>query len=277
MTNASPPTATLHNGVRIPLLGVGTWKMSDDEAVTAVRTALELGYRHIDTASVYGNEAGVGRAIATSGLPRESLFVTTKVWNDAQRSGYDACMRAFDESLKRLGLAYVDLYLVHWPCKGCYKEAWRAMEAIYASGRARAVGVSNFMVHHLVDLLNTATLVPHNNQVELHPRLQQRPLMDYCRQHRIVQTAWSPIMKGKVNEIPELVEIGQRLGRTPAQVALRWNVQLGIVTIPKSTRLERLRENAAIFDFELSADDMAAIAKLDRGERIGADPDHFTF
>lgn len=272
-----PATVKMHNGVEIPLLGLGTWKMSDSEARQAVGLALKLGYRHIDTASVYGNEVGVGRAIAESNLPRESVFVTTKLWNDAQRAGYDACLQAFDESLARLGLSYVDLYLVHWPCKGRYLEAWRAMESIYASGRARAVGVSNFMVHHLDDLLRGTSLVPHNNQVELHPRLVQRPLMTYCRERRIVQTAWSPLMKGAVAAIPELVEIGRKYGKTPAQVALRWNVQLGVVTIPKTTRRERLEENAAIFDFELSSDDMARITSLDRGERIGPDPDNFAF
>lgn len=267
----------MHNDVEIPLLGLGTWKMSDSEAEEAVAAALRLGYRHIDTASVYGNEAGVGRAVRASGLPREAVFVTTKLWNDAQRAGYDACLRAFDESLGRLGLSYVDLYLVHWPCKGHYRQAWRAMEAIYASGRARAVGVSNFMVHHLEDLLSSTSLVPHNNQVELHPRLVQKPLMTFCREKRIVQTAWSPLMKGAVERIPELQEIGRKYGKTAAQVALRWNVQLGVVTIPKTTRPERLRENAAIFDFELSADEMARISALDRGERIGPDPDHFNF
>ena len=269
---------TLSNGTRMPWLGVGTWQSADGREVEqSVRWALELGYRHVDTAAIYGNERGVGRAVRDSGVPREQMFVTTKVWNDAQRQGRDAVLRAFDDSLRKLGLDYVDLYLVHWPVKGRYKEAWHAMEEIYAGGRAKAIGVSNFLVHHLNDLLPDAQVAPMVNQVEFHPRLVPRDLMQLCRARGIVQQAWSPIMRGRVNDIPELRQIAGKHGKTVAQVVLRWDLQHGVVTIPKSVRKERLAENAGVFDFELSADEMSRIDSLDRGERTGADPDNFSF
>ena len=269
---------TLANGVGMPRLGLGTWRSADGaEVERSVRWALELGYRHVDTAAVYGNERGVGRAVRDSGVPREQVFVTTKVWNDDQRGGRGAVLRAFDESLRRLGMDYVDLYLVHWPVKGKYVEAWRALEEVYAGGRAKAIGVSNFLVHHLKDVLKAAGMTPMVNQVEFHPRLAQRDLVDFCRQNNVVQEAWSPLMKGRVAEIPVIREVARRHGKTPAQVVLRWNLQRGFVTIPKSVRRERLEENAALYDFQLAADDVAAIDALDRGERIGADPDNFTF
>jgi diketogulonate reductase-like aldo/keto reductase len=269
---------TLANGVKMPRLGLGTWKSAEGaEVEQSVRWALEIGYRHVDTAAVYGNERGVGRAVRASGVPREQVFVTTKVWNDDQRSGRDAVTRAFDESLRRLAMDYVDLYLVHWPVKGRYREAWRALEAIYATGRAKAIGVSNFLVHHLEDLLGDAEVTPMVNQVEFHPRLVQRELMDFCRARGIVQEAWSPLMKGKVNDEPVLRDLAAKYRKTPAQVVLRWNLQHGIVTIPKSVRRERLEENAAVFDFHIEPADMARVDALDRGERVGAHPDHFTF
>ena len=270
--------AVLHNGMKMPRLGLGTWQSAEgDEVEQSVRWALEIGYRHVDTAAIYGNERGVGRAIRESGVSRGEVFVTTKVWNDDQRKGHDAVLRAFDESLRRLGMDYVDLYLVHWPVKGKYKEAWRALEKVYAGGRAKAIGVSNFLVHHLEDVIKDAQVVPMVNQVEFHPRLLQRGLMDACRRQRIVQEAWSPLMKGKIAHIPQLQELAEKYGKTVAQVVLRWNLLHGIVTIPKSVRRERLEENAGLFGFELSADDMAKVDALDRGERLGADPDNFPF
>ena len=270
--------AVLHNGVKMPWLGLGTWKSAEGaEVERAVRAALDLGYRHVDTAAVYGNERGVGRAVLESGVPREQVFVTTKVWNDAQRAGPAAVKRAFDESLRRLDMDYVDLYLVHWPVKGKYKDAWRALEEIYATGRAKAIGVSNFMVHQLNDLLAVVDVVPMVNQVEFHPRLLQRELLELCRQNDIVEVAWSPLMRGKVEAIRELRDVAEKYGKTPAQVVLRWDLQHGVATIPKSVRRERLSENAEIFDFALSPQDMATIDSLDRGQRTGPDPDNFTF
>lgn len=271
-------TVSLSNGVKMPRLGLGTWRSSEGpEVERSVRWALELGYRHVDTAAIYGNERGVGRAIRDSGVRREDVFVTTKVWNDDQRAGHDAVLRAFEASLKRLGFDYVDLYLIHWPVKGKFKEAWRALEAIHAGGRAKAIGVSNFLVHHVEDLMRDAKVRPMVNQVELHPRLVQPELTDYSRRNGIVPEAWSPLMKGKVAEIPQIRELAQKYGKTPAQVVLRWNLQRGIVTIPKSVRRERLAENADLFDFELTPQDLDAVDRLDRGERLGAHPDHFTF
>ena len=278
MAGSIRDSVTLANGVQMPRVGLGTWQSAEGtEVEQSVRWALEIGYRHVDTAAIYGNERGVGRALRDSGVPRGEVFVTTKVWNDDQRKGHDAVLRAFDESLRRLGMDYVDLYLVHWPVKGKYKEAWRALEKIYAGGRAKAIGVSNFLVHHLDDVVNGAQVVPMVNQVEFHPRLLQRDLMDACRRHNVVQEAWSPLMKGKVAHIPQLQELAGKYGKTVAQVVLRWNLQHGIVTIPKSVRRERLEENADLFEFELSADDLAKIDALDRGERVGADPDNFPF
>ena len=269
---------TLRNGVKMPLLGLGTWQSAEgSEVEQSVRWALELGYRHIDTAAIYQNERGVGRAVRDSRVPREQLFVATKVWNDDIRGGHDAVLRAIDTSLRKLDMDYVDLYLVHWPVKGKYKEAWRAMEKIHADGKAKSIGVSNFMVHHLKDLLPDARTAPMVNQVEMHPRLAQPELMAFCRENGIVQEAWSPLMKGKVGQIPQIQEIAKRHGKTAAQVALRWNIQHGVVTIPKSVKRERLIENAGIFDFQLTAQEMAAIDRLDVHERVGPDPDNFAF
>ena len=273
MSGTISDTVTLNNGVKMPRLGLGTWRASEGpEVERSVRWAIELGYRHIDTASIYGNERGVGRAIRECGASREHLFVTTKVWNDDQRAGYDAVVRAFDESLRRLAFDYVDLYLVHWPVKGRYEEAWRALEAIYARGRAKAIGVSNFLVHHLERLVQGANVVPAVNQVEFHPRLVQPELIDYCRRHGIVPEAWSPLMKGKVADIPQIRDLAKKHGKTPTQLVLRWNLQRGIVTIPKSVRRERLVENGDLFDFELTPEDLDAIDRLDRGERLGGAP-----
>lgn len=269
-------STTLNNGVPMPWFGLGVFQTKPGREVEdAVAWALEAGYRHIDTAALYGNEAGVGHALHASGLPRGEVFVTTKVWNSDQ--GYDKTLRAFDGSLNKLGFDFVDLYLVHWPVKGKYKQTWRALEAIYADGRARTIGVSNFHVHHLQDLLDGARVVPAVNQVEFHPYLQQPDLVAFCRTQGIQFEAWSPIMRGRVTQVPALVEIGRAHGKTAVQVTLRWILQQQIVTIPKSAQKQRIIDNADVFDFELSPAEMARIATLDRHERVGPDPDNFNF
>lgn len=270
-------TTVLGNGVRMPWLGLGVWKAAEGQEVEqAVRTAIDIGYRSIDTAAVYGNEEGVGRAIRDSGISRDQLFITTKVWNSDQ--GYDSTLAAYEISLNKLGLDYVDLYLIHWPVKGKYKETWKALEHLYAEGRVRAIGVSNFHVHHLDDLLQDAVVKPMVNQVEYHPRLAQRELLAYCKANQIQMEAWSPLMQGKELISHELlVGLGQKYGKSPAQIILRWDLQNGVVTIPKSVTPSRIRENADIFDFALSAQDMELIDGLNLDTRVGADPDNFNF
>ena len=264
----------LQNGVKMPRLGLGVFRSeAGQEVENAVRWALEAGYRSIDTAMIYGNEASVGKAIYESGLSRNEIFVTTKVWNTDQ--GYDSTLVAFETSLNLLKMEYVDLYLVHWPVKGKYKETWRAMEAIYRSGRAKAIGISNFLVHHLEDLLPSVEIMPMVNQVEFHPYLQQPDLQGLCKRNRIQMEAWSPIMKGKVLQVPELVALGKKYGKSAVQVTLRWILQQDIVAIPKSVHRDRIVANADLYDFELSAEDMSLIARLDRGERVGPHPDQF--
>jgi diketogulonate reductase-like aldo/keto reductase len=268
-------TTTLNNGVNMPWLGLGVWQVDEGREVEqSVRAALLTGYRSIDTAAAYGNETGVGKAIRESGVPRAGLFVTTKVWNADH--GYDATLRAHEASLKKLGLDYVDLYLIHWPVKGKYLETWRAFETLYKDGRVRAIGVSNFQIHHLKDVLEKFPTVPAVNQVELHPLLAQKELREFCAAHGIQVEAWSPLMQGHLN-VPAITDIAKKHGKTPAQVVLRWDLQHGIVTIPKSVHEKRIRENADVFDFELSAADMAAIDALDKGHRFGPDPDNFNF
>lgn len=267
------PAVRLTNGVEIPQLGFGVFRVPEEETVPAVLTAIEAGYRSIDTASLYGNEAAVGRAVASCGLARADLFVTTKLWNDDQ--GYRSTLDAFDRSLIRLGLDYVDLYLIHWPvpAKGAYLETWRAFEGIYASGRARAIGVSNFQPWHLKPLLDRCSVAPAVNQVELHPALQQEDVRVFDREHGIATEAWSPLARGDVLADPLVVELSQRYRKTPAQIVLRWHIELGNVVIPKSVTPSRIRENVDIFDFALDADDVAAFRDLDRGARTGPDPD----
>ncbi|MFE6189611.1 aldo/keto reductase [Streptomyces sp. NPDC056465] len=267
------PTVTLNNGVTIPQLGFGVFQVPDDETTAAVSSALEAGYRSIDTATVYGNEAGVGRALAESGLAREELFVTTKLWNADQ--GYDATLAAFDASLAKLGLDHVDLYLIHWPtpARDLYADTWRALEKLQADGRIRAAGVSNFQPAHLRRLREESPLVPAVNQVELHPGLQQSELRAVHAEYGIATEAWSPLAQGALLDDQLLASLAERHGKSPAQVVLRWHLQLGNVVIPKSVTPARIRQNIDVFDFELSAADMDAIAGLDRGMRTGPDPD----
>ena len=266
----------LDNGVEMPWLGLGVFKMDDGQEVEqAVGCALEIGYRSIDTASIYGNERGVGKAIRASGIPREDIFLTTKVWNEDQRR--KRTLAAFEESLERLGTEYVDLYLIHWPVAGCYVETWRAMEKIYQSGRAKAIGVSNFLVHHLDDLLGNCQVVPSVNQVEFHPLLVQPALLGFCQTHKIQVEAWSPLMRGQIVTEQAVQEMAANHRRTPAQIILRWDLQHEVVTIPKSTNPARIAENMQVFDFELSEADMKALDALDEGTRIGPDPDNFDF
>lgn len=273
----APTTTTLNNRLPMPLLGLGVWQVnSDAETERVVRMAIEAGYRSIDTARIYGNERGVGHAIRSCGVPRDQLFITTKVWNDDIRRGTVA--EAFDESLARLQLDYVDLYLVHWAIPGKITSTWRAMETILRSGRVRSIGVSNHLRPHLDELLPAADTVPAVNQIEFHPYLQSRSLVDHCRAKKIQVEAWSPLMKGReLLTDPLLLNIARVHHKTVAQVVLRWEVQSGIVTIPKSVHRERIVENAAIFDFTLTDAEMRQVNALDKNTRIGADPLHVPF
>ncbi|MEU5361941.1 aldo/keto reductase [Streptomyces sp. NPDC005925] len=275
MSSKVPPI-TLNNGVEMPQLGYGVWQVPEDEAETAVAAALEAGYRSIDTAAIYGNEEGTGRAVAASGIAREELFVTTKLWNSDQ--GYDATLRAFDTSLDKLGLDYLDLYLIHWPLpsRDRYVDTYKAFEKLHADGRIRAIGVSNFLPEHLDRLIGETSVVPAVNQIELHPHLQQRASREYHARQGIATEAWSPLGQGKgLLEVPAVVAIAQKHHRTPAQVVLRWHLQLGNVVIPKSVTPSRIRENIAVFDFSLDDEDLAAISALNEDRRLGPDPAEF--
>jgi 2,5-diketo-D-gluconate reductase A len=274
----SVPNVSLSAGtttIDIPQLGFGVWQVPDAEVTDAVATALEVGYRSIDTAAAYQNEDGVGRALARTDVPREEIFLTTKVWNDDQ--GYESTLRAFDASAKRLGQEVVDLYLIHWPVpsKDAYVDTWRALLELRSQGRIRAAGVCNFQPAHLQRLLDETGELPALNQIELHPRLQQAELRAFHAQHGVVTEAWSPLASGGLLSDPVIAGIAQRLSRTPAQVILRWHVELGNVVIPKSVTPSRIAENFAIFDFELEPADLAAIEGLNRDERTGPDPDTF--
>jgi 2,5-diketo-D-gluconate reductase A len=270
------PVVELNNGVPMPQLGYGVFQVPEAETTNAVTAALEAGYRSIDTAAAYGNEAAVGRAIARSDLPREDLFVTTKLWNSDH--GYNEALRAFDTSLRSLGLDYLDLYLIHWPVPEAdrYVDTWRALEKLYSESRVRSIGVSNFQPHHLDRLAAERDTVPAVNQIELHPYLQQHELRAYHAEHGIATEAWSPLAKGgRLLSDPVVTELAGSYGRTPAQIVLRWHLQLGNVVIPKSATPARIRENLDVFGFELSAKDLARLGKLDRGERTGPNPDTF--
>jgi 2,5-diketo-D-gluconate reductase A len=270
------PGITLNSGATIPQLGFGVFQIDPQDTAKTVQTALEIGYRHIDTAQMYGNEAEVGEAIANSGIPRDELFVTTKCNNS--NHGYDDAQRALDESLSKLRTDHVDLYLIHWPLPGkdLYVETWKGFEQAAKDGKARSIGVSNFQTHHLDRLLGETDTVPAVNQIELHPHLQQAEMREYDRGHGIATEAWSPIGQGKgVIDEDRIVAIAKAHDKTPAQVTLRWHVQLGNIIFPKSVTDHRIRENFDIFDFELSEGEMSAIGDLDQGKRLGPDPDQF--
>lgn len=267
-------SAVLHNGVKMPWLGLGVYKAEEgQEVIDAIKHAVGAGYRSIDTASFYKNEEGVGQAVKAVEVPREELFVTTKVWNTEQ--GYDETLRSFEESLAKLDMEYVDLFLVHWPVSGKYKDTWRALETLYKDGRAKAIGVCNFKIHHLEDLMKDCEIKPMVNQVEYHPRLTQKDLLTFCKDHNIQLEAWRPLLKGEIFEEPILKELAEKHNKTVAQVILRWDLQNGVVTIPKSVNKNRIQENADIFDFELSLDDMEKIDSLNKDLRNGPDPDEF--
>nr|WP_173963420.1 aldo/keto reductase [Streptomyces sp. SID8382] len=260
----------------MPQLGFGVWQIPDDEAQVAVRNALDAGYRSIDTAAIYGNEEGTGKGLAASGIARDELFITTKLRNGDQ--GYDSALRAFDTSLTKLGLEYVDLYLIHWPLPAVdkYVDSWKAFEKIYAEGRAKAIGLSNFHPAHIQRLLSETSIVPVIDQIELHPQLPQAELRAFNARHEIATEAWSPLGQGKgLLEDPKLAAIAQKHGKSPAQVVLRWHLDLGNVVIPKSVTPSRIKENIDVFDFQLDSEDLAAIDSLGTGVRLGFDPETF--
>jgi diketogulonate reductase-like aldo/keto reductase len=269
-------TVKLNNGVEMPWLGLGVFRAGEGgEVENAIATALKAGYRSIDTAAIYENEKGVGDAIAKSDIPRKEIFLTSKVWNTEQ--GYQSTFQAFNKSLKKLQTDYLDLYLIHWPKGGRSTETWRAMEELYESGKIRAIGVSNFLEHHLEKLLRETKIVPAVNQIEFHPELVQSELLKYCDKKGIRVEAWRPIMKGGVNKIELLQQLAKKYNKTAVQIVLRWDIQKGVVTIPKSVTPERIISNADIFDFNLTDEEVAEIDKLDKNNRLGGHPDFITF
>lgn len=264
-------TVELNNGIKMPYLGLGTYLTNDGpEVINSIQYALDAGYRLVDTASFYQNEAGVGKALKEYGIEREQVFVTTKLWNDQQ--GFEQTLKAYDESLKKLDMDYIDLYLVHWPVTGKFKETWKAFEKIYNEGRVKAIGISNFLEVHLDQLLPDVEVMPMVNQMEFHPYLIQQSLLDKCNANKIQYQAWGPLMQGRVFEIPLLKQIGKKYRKNQVQVVLRWSLQRGVLTIPKSVNQARVDSNADIFDFELTNEDMAAINSLDCNHRFGYDP-----
>ncbi|MDQ0200329.1 aldo/keto reductase [Neobacillus ginsengisoli] len=280
MINNLQATTVLSNGIKMPWFGIGVFKVEEGpELVNAVKFAIKNGYRSIDTAAIYENEEGVGQAIREgikeAGISREDLFVTSKVWN--ADLGYESTLAAYETSLTKLGLDYLDLYLIHWPVAGKYKEAWRALETLYKEGKVKAIGVSNFQIHHLEDVMKDAEIKPMVNQVEYHPRLTQKELQAFCQQHGIQLEAWSPLMQGQLLDNPVLQEIANKYNKSIAQVILRWDLQKGVVTIPKSTKEHRIIENSTVFDFELTKEEMVQIDGLNENHRVGPDPDNFDF
>ncbi|MED4690876.1 aldo/keto reductase [Peribacillus frigoritolerans] len=280
MVNNLQDTTTLHNGVEMPWFGLGVFKVEEGpELVNAVKIAIKHGYRSIDTAAIYENEEGVGQGIREglkeAGISREDLFVTSKVWN--ADLGYESTIAAYEKSLQKLGLEYLDLYLIHWPVEGKYKEAWRALETLYKEGKVKAIGVSNFQIHHLKDLMEDAEVKPMVNQVECHPRLTQKEVQAFCKEQGIQLEAWSPLMQGELLDNEVLQAIATKHGKSVAQVILRWDLQNGIVTIPKSTKEHRIVENSTVFDFELTEEEMNQIDGLNQNHRVGPDPDNFDF
>ncbi|MDN4075562.1 aldo/keto reductase [Fictibacillus terranigra] len=274
MIKSISDTAVLHNGVRMPWLGLGVYKAEEgQEVIDAIKHAVAAGYRSIDTASFYKNEEGVGQAVKQVDVPREDLFIATKVWNTEQ--GYEQTLRSFEESLKKLDLDYVDLFLVHWPVSGKYKETWKALETLYKEAKAKAIGVCNFKIHHLEDLMKDCEIKPMVNQVEFHPRLTQKDLLAFCKDQGIQVEAWRPLLKGEIFDEPILTALADKHNKTVAQVILRWDLQNGVITIPKSVNENRIKENADIFDFELSIEDMQQIDSLNKDLRNGPDPDEF--
>ncbi|MFJ7364787.1 aldo/keto reductase [Peribacillus frigoritolerans] len=269
-------TITLHNGVKMPQLGFGVFKVKNgNETVESVKNAIEVGYRAIDTAAIYENEEGVGQAIRECGVPREELFITSKVWNTEQ--GYETTLKAFEDSLNRLGLEYLDLYLIHWPGKDKYLETWRALEKLYKDGKVKSIGVSNFHVHHLENLLANSEVKPVVNQIELHPLLTQVEIRDYCAKHEIRVESWSPLGRGNLLEEPTINHIAKKHGKSSAQVLIRWHLQHDLVVIPKSITPSRIKENAQVFDFSLSLNEMNQIDALNKNERFGSNPDELLF
>jgi len=266
----------LNNNVEMPWLGLGVFKMKEgDETENAIRAALDYGYRSIDTAAIYRNEEGVGRAIKNSGIHKDELFITTKVWNSNQ--GYETTLKAFDESRRKLQLDVIDLYLIHWPVKGKYTETWKALEKLYTDGSVRAIGLSNFLVHHIQDILEICEIPPMVDQVEFHPQLRQPELHRFCVEHQIQLEAWAPLGQSRSLQNPAVVEIAEKHGKSPAQILIRWDLQLEVVTIPKSSKPERILENCQVFDFSLDSSDMERIGRLDENLRFSDDPDTFDF
>ena len=276
MINSINERTLLNNGTFMPWLGLGLYKMTDAQEIDrAVKTALEVGYRAFDTATFYRNERFIGKALRQSGIPRDEIFLTSKVWNDAQRE--KRTLAVFNESLEDLGTDYVDLYLIHWPVRGYFKGTWQVLEKLYGEGRTRAIGTSNFHVHHLQDLMADSQVLPAVNQVEFHPYLYQSDLLEFCCSKNIQLEAWGPLMKGNITAKQPIAVLAEKYRRTPAQIALRWDLQHEVVVIPKSSRPERILENSQIFDFELSPEDMSLLDGLNEGLHLGPNPDTFNF
>ncbi|HHY74811.1 MAG TPA: aldo/keto reductase [Bacillus bacterium] len=260
----------------MPWLGLGVYKVEDgNEVIHSIHNAIEVGYRSIDTAAFYQNETGVGEAVRDAGIPREELFITTKVWNDSQ--GYETTLKAFEESRRKLRLDYIDLYLIHWPVKGEYMKTWQALEKLYRDGFVKAIGVCNFQIHHLKDVMTNSEIKPMVNQVEFHPRLTQRELLSFCKENQIQMEAWAPLMRGRLIDEQTIIKIAEKYGKKPSQILLRWDLDKSVVTIPKSIHADRIKENADIFDFQLDESDIEEINALNKNERTGPDPDNFNF